>query len=166
MVDQIADLFRTTQKVKTQQVIKSWGQHCGDIELVGYLANVSGPVPVVLDLRIWISVSDTGALLTLVLMDIYVIGNIALTTTITLLTLYHLYLLLLVRLGGYIVNLSDFNSYRLIGKLTAFFELQEFSLRKPTVTSSTSTARFSLNSSKAGLAWLSLRRQLYVLRLI
>jgi hypothetical protein len=31
---------------------------------------------------------------------------------------------------------------------------------------STSAARLSLNSSKAGLAWLSLRRQLYVLRLI
>ena len=58
-------------------------------------------------------------------------GNIALTTTITLLTLYHLCLLLLVRLEGYIVNLSDFYSYRLIGKLTAFLQLQEFSLRKP-----------------------------------
>ena len=33
MVDQIADLFRTTHKVKTQQVIKSRGQHCGDIDL-------------------------------------------------------------------------------------------------------------------------------------
>jgi hypothetical protein len=39
MVDQITDLFRTTHKVKTQQVIKSRGQHCGDIDLVGYLAN-------------------------------------------------------------------------------------------------------------------------------
>ena len=48
-------------------------------------------------------------------------GNIALTTTITLLTRYHLFLILLVRLGGYIVNLSDFYSYRLIGKLTTFF---------------------------------------------
>ena len=47
--------------------------------------------------------------------------NIDLTTTITLLTLYHLCLLLLVCLGGYIVNLSDFYSFRLIGKLTAFF---------------------------------------------
>ncbi len=28
MVDQIADLFRTTHKVKTQQVVKSRGQHC------------------------------------------------------------------------------------------------------------------------------------------
>jgi hypothetical protein len=52
MVDQIADLFRTTHKVKTQQVIKSRGQYCGDIELTGYLANEAGPVPLVLDLRI------------------------------------------------------------------------------------------------------------------
>jgi hypothetical protein len=51
-VDQLADFFRTTHKVKTQQVVKSRGQHCGDIELVGYLANASGPVPLVLDLRV------------------------------------------------------------------------------------------------------------------
>jgi hypothetical protein len=49
--------------------------------------------------------------------------------------LYHLCLLLLVRLGGYIVNLSDFYSYSLIGKLTAFLQLQEFSLRNMIVTS-------------------------------
>jgi hypothetical protein len=44
-----------THKVKTQQVVKnrySRGQHCGDIELTGYLANESGPVPLVVDLRI------------------------------------------------------------------------------------------------------------------
>ena len=52
MVDQLADLFRTTHKVKTQQVVKSRGQMCGDIELAGYLANEAGPVPLVLDLRI------------------------------------------------------------------------------------------------------------------
>ena len=51
-VDQLPDLFRTTHKVKTQQVVKSRGQHCGDIELTGYLANVTGPVPLVLDLRV------------------------------------------------------------------------------------------------------------------
>jgi hypothetical protein len=34
---------------------------------------------------------------------------------------YHLYLILLVRQADYIVNLSDFYSYRLIGKLTVFF---------------------------------------------
>jgi len=52
MVDQVADFFRTTHKVKTQQVVKSRGQYCGDIELAGYLANEAGPVPLVLDLRI------------------------------------------------------------------------------------------------------------------
>jgi hypothetical protein len=43
-VYQLADL--------SQQVVKNRGQHCGDIELAGYLANAAGPVPVVLDLRI------------------------------------------------------------------------------------------------------------------
>jgi hypothetical protein len=52
MVDQLTDLFRTTHKVQTQQVVKSRGQHCGDIELAEYLANEAGPVPLVLDLRI------------------------------------------------------------------------------------------------------------------
>ncbi len=52
MVDQIADLFHTTNKVKTQKVVKNRGHHCGDIELEGYLANEAGPVPLVLDLRI------------------------------------------------------------------------------------------------------------------
>jgi hypothetical protein len=52
MVDQVADFFRTTHKVKTQQVVKSRGQYCGDIELAGYLGNETDPVPLVLDLRI------------------------------------------------------------------------------------------------------------------
>ncbi len=34
-VDQLADLFCTTHKVKTQQVVKNRGQHCGDVELTG-----------------------------------------------------------------------------------------------------------------------------------
>jgi hypothetical protein len=51
-VGQLADLFRTTHTAKTQQVVRSWGHHCGDVELVGYLANAAGPVPLVLDLRI------------------------------------------------------------------------------------------------------------------
>ena len=42
VVDQIADLFRTTPKVKTQQVARGRGQRCGDIELAGYLANRGG----------------------------------------------------------------------------------------------------------------------------
>jgi hypothetical protein len=53
VVDKFGDLFfRTTHKVKTQQVVKRRGQYCGDIELAGYLANVSGPVPLVMDLRV------------------------------------------------------------------------------------------------------------------
>jgi hypothetical protein len=50
-------------------------------------------------------------------------GNIVPTTTTGLRVRYHLCLLLLVRQAGYIVNLSDFYSYRLIGKLTAFLHL-------------------------------------------
>ncbi len=33
-------------------MVKNRGQHYGDIELSGYLANAAGPVPLVLDLRI------------------------------------------------------------------------------------------------------------------
>jgi hypothetical protein len=55
--------------------------------------------------------------------------SIDLTTTITLLTLYHLYLILVVRLRGYIVNLSDFYSYRLIGKLKFSLSLHLYVLR-------------------------------------
>jgi hypothetical protein len=31
-VDQLADLFHTTHIVKTQEVVKSRGQHCGDFD--------------------------------------------------------------------------------------------------------------------------------------
>ena len=51
-VEQLADLFCTTHRVKTQQVAKSRGQRCGDIELAAYLSNAARPVPLVLDLRI------------------------------------------------------------------------------------------------------------------
>jgi hypothetical protein len=66
-VDQIAGLFRTTHKVKTQQVARSRGQRCGDIEVAGYLANMAGPMPLVLDLRI--AHDRLAGALTLVLMD-------------------------------------------------------------------------------------------------
>jgi hypothetical protein len=71
MVDQITDLFHTTHEVKTQQVIKSRGRHCGDIDLSGYLANAADPVPLVLDIRI--TQTSTGVVLTLVLMETYTI---------------------------------------------------------------------------------------------
>jgi hypothetical protein len=51
-VEQLADLFHTTYKVKTQHVTRSRGRHCGDINLAAYLANAAGPVPLVLDLCI------------------------------------------------------------------------------------------------------------------
>ena len=115
MVDQIADLFRTTHKVKTQQVVKSRGQHCGDIELEGYLANAAGPVPLVLDLRIAHGRVGSRGDPTLNRHLRYPnnldqslndaapdkIGNIVLTTTTIHRVWYHLFLLLLVRLGGY-----------------------------------------------------------------
>jgi hypothetical protein len=90
-------------------------------------------------------------------------GNIVLTTTTGRRVRYHLCLLLLVRQTGYIVNLSDFYSYRFIGKLTAFLQPQEFSQRNLKVASSTSAARLSLNSSREKLVWLSLRQKSYVL---
>jgi hypothetical protein len=59
-----------------------------------------------------------------------------------------LWLLLLVRLGGYIVNSLDCYSYRIIGKLTAFLQLQEFSFRNLPVDSSTSSVWCSLHNLK------------------
>jgi hypothetical protein len=53
--------------------------------------------------------------------------------------------LLLVRMDVYIVTLSDFYFYRLIGKLTAFLQLQEFSQWNQTweLRTSTFAARLS-----------------------
>jgi hypothetical protein len=51
-VEQLADLFHTTTKVQTTQVVRSRGKRCGDIELTAYLANTVGPVNLVVDLRI------------------------------------------------------------------------------------------------------------------
>jgi hypothetical protein len=89
--------------------------------------------------------------------------SIDLTNMITHITLLHLCLLLLVRLGDYMVNFCDFYSYRLIGKLTAFLQLQEFSLRILPVDSSTSAARQSPCNLKQGSTTSLLRLQLYEL---
>ena len=71
--------------------------------------------------------------------------------------------LYLVRLGGYIVNLSEFYSYRLIGKLTVFFQFQEFVQRNQIVDSSTTAARLLLLCLNLKLETFSPRLQLYVL---
>jgi hypothetical protein len=157
--DQIADLLRTAHKVRTQQVVRRRGQRCGDIELATYLAE--GPVPLVLDLRIahgrFGSSSDPilnghlhypndldGPQMRLPLTKY---ANTALTVIIVPITLPPLCLLLLVRLGLYVAKLCAFYFCRLIGKLTAFLQLQEFRLRNPTVVSSTTAAWRSPHSS-------------------
>ena len=135
-------------------MVRSRGQHCGDVELVGYLANAAGPVPLVLDLRIahdrFGSSSDpnlNGKLHYPNPNDIDRSLNEAAAdkirkyradynnnppTTISFMPL------LLVHQTDYIVNLSGFYFYRLIGKLTAFLQLQEFSQRNLIVGFSTS----------------------------
>ena len=52
-VEQLADLFRkTSEVVKTQEVARSRGLRCGDIELAAFFADVAGPVTLVMDLGI------------------------------------------------------------------------------------------------------------------
>ena len=57
-VDQLADLFRSTHRVKTQQVVKSRGQHCGDIELL----RDTWPMPLAQFRWFWTSESPTTVL--------------------------------------------------------------------------------------------------------
>jgi hypothetical protein len=82
--------------VKTQQVTRNRGQLCGDIELTGYLANESGPVSLVVDLRI--VQESSGVVLTSVFMDTYITLMNNPPNVISFMTL-------LVRLGDYIMNL-------------------------------------------------------------
>jgi hypothetical protein len=51
-VEQLTDLFRTTDHTKTEHVTQIRGRQCGDIELAAYLTNTVGPVSLVLDLLI------------------------------------------------------------------------------------------------------------------
>jgi hypothetical protein len=174
MVDQITDLFRTTDKVKTQQVVKSRGQHCGDIELAGYLANEAGRMPLVLDLhiaddRVGSSTDPTLNKLDQSLNDtsadkirkyradynnnppntVSFMPAIASTSG---------------RLHSEFIRLLFLQAHR---ETDRFFAASlEFSLRKQIVECSTTVTRLSLPSSKAKLAWLSLRQKFYVLRLI
>ena len=60
-------------------------------------------------------------------------GNITPTIITDSLHQYPSYRQLLLPLGGYIVNSSDYYSYRIIGKLTDFLQLQEFIFRNLTV---------------------------------
>jgi hypothetical protein len=62
------------------------------------------------------------------------------------------------------VNLCNLYSYKLIGKLTAFLQLQEFSLHDQTLDSFTSTARRSPHNLNPRLATFSLRLPHYKYR--
>jgi hypothetical protein len=131
--------------------------HCGDIELTAYLSNVVVPMSLLLDLHIdhegFGSNSDpslNGHLhypndidksLNEASTDKYRADyNNNPPITVSFIPLF------LVRLGGYKVNSLDgwltCYSYSLIGKLTAFLQLQEFSLRNSPVDFSTSTVYF------------------------
>jgi len=126
-------LFRTTHTAKIQQVVRSRGQHCGDVELVGYLANAAGPVPLVLDLCIvhdrFGSSSDPTLNGRLHYNDIDKSLNETVDDKIR---KYHTdynnnppntvaFMPGMTGTNGRLhSDLSDFYSYRLIGKLTAF----------------------------------------------
>ena len=128
-------------------MVKTQGQHCGDIELAGYLANETGPVSLVLDLRITHDRfgSSTDPSLN---GHLHYPSNIDRSLNEAAADKIRKYRAdynnnppntvsfmpaIASTSGGYILNLSDFYSYRLIGKLTAFLQLQEFSLRNQTV---------------------------------
>jgi hypothetical protein len=144
-------------------VARSRGQQCGQIELAGYLANAAGPVPVVLDLRIAhdrfgnSSDPNLNGLLNYP-NDIDRSLNEAAADKI--------------RKCRADYNNSPPNAIslmpavastsRLIGKLTAFWQLQEFSLRNTTVASSTTAARRSPLSLDQNAAASLPRRQLYI----
>jgi hypothetical protein len=87
--------------------------------------------------------------------------NIVLTIITILPSLYPSFLLLLVRLGDNIVNLCDLYSYKVIGKLTGFLQLQEFNLDNLPVVSSTSSVWCSPSSLNEKLSIFSFRLQHY-----
>ncbi len=118
-------------------MVKSRGQHCDDIELAGYLANSAVPVPLVLDLRVVHDGVGSSA-------DPALNGHLCYPNNLD-------------------QSLNEFYSYRLIGKLTAFLQLQEFCQRNQIVDSSTSAAMLFLECSNLGLEIFSVRLHLYVL---
>ncbi len=156
MVDQLVDLFHTTHHTKTQHVTKNRGRHCGDIQLEAYLTNAADPVPLVMDLSIthdrFGSTSDPSLNGHLHYPDdIDKSLNEAVTDIIR---KYRgdynhnppntvSFMSVMTSTSERLVNSSDYYSYRLIGKLTVFFQLQEFSLCNPPVDYSTCTTRCS-----------------------
>ncbi len=178
-VDQLADLFCTTHKVKTQHVVKKRGQHCVDIELVGYLANETGPVPLVLDLRVAhdrVGSSADPALNGHLRYPINLDQSLNDTSTDKLRKHHTDYNFNPTRGVGFMPVIvstsgrlhSEFIRilvYSLIGKLTVFLQFQEFCQCNQIVDSSTTTVRLFFLCSNLGLEIFSPRLQLYVLTL-
>jgi hypothetical protein len=92
--------------------------------------------------------------------------NIALTIITILRMLSPLCLLLLIRPGVYIVTFCSFYFYKFIGKLTAFLQFQELSLRNQPVVSSTTAAQHSPHISEANLKIGNIFAKVEVLRII
>jgi hypothetical protein len=69
---------------------------------------------------------------------------------------YHLFLILLVRQTGYIENLSDFYSHRLIGKLTVFLQIQEFNWSAESISGQFHFLRSAFSSQLKGKVGLTL----------
>ena len=124
-------------------MVKNRGQYCGYIELSGYITNETGPVSLVLDLRI---AHDRVGSST----DPTLNGHLKYPNNLD----QSLNDAAADKIRKY---RSDFYSYRIIGKLTVFLQIQEFSQRNLPVSSSTSAAWLSFSNSREKLAWLSLR---------
>jgi hypothetical protein len=155
------------------------GHRCGDIEVTGYLGNMSGPVTLMLDLLITHERFGSSS-------DPSINGHLhypneldspqneSVTDKIRTyrpdynhwifpLTWSPLSLVLLVRLGAYTTNLCVFYFYKFIGKLVAFLQFQEFSFRNLPVDSSTSVERCSPHSSRPKWVTSSTRLKHHIL---
>jgi hypothetical protein len=139
-------------KVKTQQVVKNRGHHCGDFEVAGYLANLAVPVPLVVDLRIAHDRVGSSA-------DPTLNGHLKYPNNLD----QSLNDAAADKIRKYRVDYNNrppsvisfipviaSTSGRLHSE-TVFFHLKEFIQRNHNVTCSTSNARFSLLDSKAKL---------------
>ena len=118
---------------------KSRGQRCGDIELAAYLSNAAGPVPLVLDLHIaherWGSSSNPSlnshlhypADIDRTLNEAAADKVLQYRADYNNLSHAIAFIPAIASTGVSTVNLCSYYFYRLIGKLTDFLQLQEFS---------------------------------------
>ena len=100
---------------------------------MGYLANQAGPVSLVLDLRITHERVNRSS-------DLGLNGHLRYPNDNDRSLNEAAAEKILKYRADYIVNSLDYYSYRIIGKLTAFLQIQEFSLRNPTVEESSPTS--------------------------